>query len=147
MNDLTRFPRRFFILARRWLPIALCCVPMVVIGVLAAVGARLFSNGRVSTIDVNTIFLLVMGLACPIGMGLMMGLMNRHMSHQPEPLSSDKQKRLSPADRLAALHDERRALEAEIAELSHEVELDEGHHLPLSDPPSTPEDTPLSAAR
>ena len=97
--------------------------------------------------DVNTIFLLVMGLACPIGMGLMMWLMNKNMSQHPEQLSSDKQKRLSPADRLAALHDERRILEAEITELSHQVELDEPHYLPLSEPSSVPEDTPLSAAR
>ena len=97
--------------------------------------------------DVNTIFLLVMGLACPIGMGLMMWLMNKNMSQHPEQLSSDKQKRLSPADRLAALHDERRILEAEITELSHQVELDEPHYLPLSNPLSVPEDTPISEAR
>ena len=97
--------------------------------------------------DSNTLFLLIVGLACPIGMGLMMWLMNRQMSHHAEPLSSDKQKRLSPANRLAALHEERRILEAEIAEFSHEVELDERPPLTLPDPPSAPEDAPLSAAR
>ena len=147
MNDLVRFSMRFFTLAKRWLPMALCCIPVLVIGVLAAIGAGLLSNGRVFTMDGNAIFLLVMGLACPIGMGLMMWLMNRQMSQHAEPRSSDKQKRLSPADRLAALHDERRILEAEITELSHQVELDEPHYLPLSEPSSVPEDTPLSAAR
>lgn len=74
--------------------------------------------------NANSIFLLVMGLACPIGMGLMMWLMNKHMSHQPEDLSSDKQKHINPTDHLAALQEQRQRLEAEIAELSQIVELE-----------------------
>lgn len=129
---------------KRWLPIGICCLP----GFAAAlVAAGIITVKGMQSMDINTLFLLVMGLACPIGMGLMMWLMNKNMSHQPEQSSSDKQKRISAADRLVALHEERRALESEIAELSHEVELDERHHLPLSNPLSVPEDTPISEAR
>lgn len=147
MNDLTRLSLRFFARAKRWLPMALCCIPVVVIGVLAAMGAGLFGNGRVFTMDGNAIFLLAMGLACPIGMGLMMWLMNRQMSQHMEPLSSDKQKRFSPVDRLVALQEERRTLDAEIAELSQEVERDEQYPLVVSGSPSLPEDTSFSEVR
>ena len=97
--------------------------------------------------DVNTIFLLVMGLACPIGMGLMMWLMNKNMSRQPSQLASDKQKRSSAADRLAALHEQRQVLEAEIAEMTQIAELEEQHKLLLPDPSPASTDTPISAAR
>lgn len=141
MNDLTRLSLRFFARAKRWLPLALCCTPVVVIGVLAAIGAGLFGNGRVFTMDGNAIFLLVMGLACPIGMGLMMWLMNKQMSQHAEPRPFDRQKHLSPANRLAELHDERRALDAEIVELSQDVELDGQRPLVVSGSRAIPDDT------
>lgn len=147
MNDLTRLSLRFFARAKRWLPLALCCIPVVVIGILAAMGVSLLSKERVITMEGNAIFLLVMGLACPIGMGLMMWLMNRQMSQQSEPLSSDNQKRLSPTDRLVALQEERQTLDAEIAELSQEVELYEQYPLVVSGSPSLPDDTSFSEVR
>jgi hypothetical protein len=131
---------------KHWLPMALCCLPGVAVGVLLGVGTIFFGNGRVYSMDANSIFLLVMGLACPIGMGLMMWLMNKQMSHQPEDLSSDKQKHVGAADHLAALRGQRQLLEAEIAELSQIVELEERHEALLADSSSVPEDTPISAA-
>lgn len=94
----------------------------------------------------QTILLIVMGLACPIGMGLMMWLMNKNMSQQPEHLSADKQKHINPTDHLAALQEQRQRLEAEIAELSQIVELEEQREALLPDSSSTPQDTPISAA-
>ncbi|MBZ0294516.1 MAG: hypothetical protein K8L99_18270 [Anaerolineae bacterium] len=129
---------------KRWLPIGICCLPGFA-AVLVAAG--IITVKGMQSMDINTLFLLVMGLACPIGMGLMMWLMNKNMSHQPEQSSSDKQKRISAADRLVALHEERRALESEIAELSHEVELDGQRPLPLSGSPYLPEDTSFSDVR
>jgi cell division protein FtsL len=78
-------------------------------------------------------------------MGLMMWLMNKNMSHQPRQLSSDKQKRISAADRLTALHEQRQILEAEIAETSRIAELEEQHQALLANPSSASEETPVSA--
>jgi len=107
---------------RGWLPIALCCLPALIAGVLLGVGANFFGNVRIDNVNTNSIVLLVMGLACPVGMGLMMWLMNKNMSGQAGHLSSDKQEHLSAAERLAALQRQRQTLEAEIAELSQIVE-------------------------
>ncbi len=96
--------------------------------------------------DLNAVFLLIMGFACPIGMGVMMWLMNKNMSHQPEHLSSDKQKGIGAADHLSALHKQRQILEAEIAELNQLVELEARHEALLTNPSPAPEDTPISAA-
>jgi hypothetical protein len=96
--------------------------------------------------DANSIFLLLMGLACPIGMGLMMWLMNKQMGHQPEHVSADKQKPINSADRLTAIQERRRQLEVEIAELSQIVELEGQREALLADSASVPEDAPVSAA-
>ena len=131
---------------RRWLPMALCCLSGMAVGVLLGVGVIFFGNGRIYSMDANTIFLLVMGLACPIGMGLMMWLMNKNMNHQPEGLSSDKQKHYGAADHLAALQEQRQQLEVEIAELSQIAELEAQREGLLASSSSAPEDTPISAA-
>lgn len=109
---------------KRWLPMVLCCLPGVAVGVLVGVGIIFVGNVRINRMDANSIFLLLMGLACPIGMGLMMWLMNKQTGHQPEYLSADKHKPINPASRLTALQEQRQQLEAEIAELSQIVELE-----------------------
>ncbi len=72
--------------------------------------------------DPSTLLLLVGVLACPIGMGVMMWLMNKNMSDQHtmpgQPTSANA------AERLAALRAQRQALEAEIAEAAKIVELE-----------------------
>lgn len=109
---------------KRWLPIALCCLPGVIIGVLLGVGASFLGNGRIVNVNPNSIFLLVMGLACPLGMGLMIWLMNRSMSDPSGHTAADKQKHIRPTERLAALREQRQLLEIEIAELSQLAELE-----------------------
>lgn len=132
---------------KRWLPMALCCLPGVAVGVLLGVGVIFFGNGRIDRMDANSIFLLVMGLACPISMGLMMWLMNKQMGHQPEHLSADKEKNINPVDRLTALQEQRQQLEAEIAELSQIAELEaEQDTLTRDGSPVAPDDSSPVAA-
>ena len=126
---------------KHWLPIALCCLPGVIIGVLLGVGASFFGNARIDNVNPNSIFLLVMGFACPIGMALMMWLMNRSMSDPSEHSSSDKHKYVSANQRLASLQEQRRILESEITELTSIVALEVQQDAMLVDPASALEDT------
>ena len=59
--------------------------------------------------------------ACPIGMGLMMWMMNRNTGGQPGKTTPNSQ---TSAQRLTALRDQRKALEAEIAETARIAELE-----------------------
>jgi len=62
-----------------------------------------------------TILIALAVLACPIGMGLMMWMMNRHQMGGQQGQSS-MPGHTSEADRLKALREQRRLLEQEIAE-------------------------------
>jgi len=63
-----------------------------------------------------TLFLILGVLACPIGMGLMMWLMNKNMGGRFSHAVSGYQAPVKPAERLATLHAQRQQLEDEIAE-------------------------------
>ena len=63
--------------------------------------------------DLGILFVLMMGIACPVIMGLMMWLMFRDM--RPTETSGTHG---NPADRLAALRKQKHQIESEIAELS-----------------------------
>ena len=61
----------------------------------------------------ESLVLIIAALACPIGMGLMMWLMNRQTGGQH---NQSMPGHASEADRLAALREQRRRLEQEMAE-------------------------------
>lgn len=72
--------------------------------------------------DLNTVLLLVMGLACPIGMGAMMWLMNKKTS-EPQPAQSyERWTLVNATNRLAQLQEQRKQLDAELSQLSHAIE-------------------------
>jgi hypothetical protein len=73
----------------------------------------------------QTLLLLVAALACPIGMGLMMWMMNRNMSSQQGHSMPGHTAHLSEAERLMALREQRRQLEQEIAEVEKIMTLEE----------------------
>lgn len=104
---------------RRWLPVAVCCVPAMVVA--AAIRLGLLANLRTSTEGANPIFLLLT-LACPVGMGLMMWLMAKDMNRQPNHAETDDQPEPESAERLVALYQPRELIEAEIAELEAQAD-------------------------
>ncbi len=73
----------------------------------------------------QTLLLLVAAVACPIGMGLMMWMMNRNMSSQQGHSMPGHTAHTSEAERLKALREQRRQLEQEIAEAEKIVVLEE----------------------
>ena len=74
--------------------------------------------------DVNTILLVLAAVACPIVMGIMMWWMMRDSSRQGKEPTSEQPVSVNAAERLAALRQQRQALEAEIAEVARVAELE-----------------------
>lgn len=112
---------------RTWLPIGLCCLPgmaaVAIVGFGLIAGETAFGTSLGGSLGLGLVALAI--LACPLSMGLMMW---RSRNTAPGRLSSmasccapDEAAAsfgaTSPAERLAALHDRREALERELAEL------------------------------
>ena len=71
--------------------------------------------------ELGTILVLAATLACPIGMGLMMWLMNKNMGGQS---SSSYHPPATSKERLAMFRTQQQALEVEIAEVARLAELE-----------------------
>jgi hypothetical protein len=96
----------------------ICCIPHsaiitivivgVVLGSIAGVSAIEFAGGR--TMEIAVLLVLMMGIACPVMMGLMMWMMMRsNHSGTDHPRNT--------AEHLARLRKQRQQLDAEIADL------------------------------
>jgi len=113
---------------RRWLPIALCCLPGVVVA--GIVGLSMAAGGvgiGASLGPLGLGLIAVAALACPLSMGLIM--MRRPRQHDApgnstmstdccapsEPSMSEETE--AAARRLAALRERRELLEREVAQL------------------------------
>lgn len=110
---------------RKWMPIALCCLPGVAIVALVAIGAVVSGASLSGPLGLGLIALAV--LACPLSMGLMMRRGSNQNSAPGDsrmmadcclpgetPMASEAD---SSAGRLAALRAQREALERELAEM------------------------------
>ena len=71
-----------------------------------------------------TILLFLAVLACPIAMGYMSWKMNRKMGSKRGPSHGSEMPAADRDQRLAALRSQRKAVEAEIAELTSVLELE-----------------------
>jgi len=106
---------------RRWLPIALCCLPGVAAVVVLAIGSA--AGGAALGGSLRLVLIAFAMLACPLSMGLMM----RRGSHRNSASGAShtmtdccapgEQTSIAESDRLAALRTRREALEHEVAEL------------------------------
>ena len=111
---------------KRWLPIALCCLPGVAVVAVIGIGAAASGASLSGPLGAGLIALAM--LACPISMALMM----RRGSNQDATSGSSQMMANccapgeastvsevdSAAARLTALRERRRALERELAELA-----------------------------
>ena len=105
---------------RRWLPIALCCLPGVAAVVVLAIGSA--AGGAALGGSLRLVLIAFAMLACPLSMGLMM---RRGMSRDGASGSHTmadccvpgEQASTVESDRLAALRAKREALERELAEM------------------------------
>ncbi len=88
--------------------------------------------------DFSTLLLAVAILGCPIGMGIMMWMMNKQMGGQHNQAVSEDQLPADPAARLVALREQRAALEAEIAETTQVAELETRREALVNDRPAVP---------
>ena len=98
----------------RWVSIALCCTPGLIAVDIGIISIRFL--GR-PIMDLNTLVLLLVGLVCPIGMGLLMWMMNKNMNQSVDNLRKNDESPADLEDYLMHLRLQQQLLEDEIAEL------------------------------
>ena len=101
---------------KQWFSVAICCLPGVAV-VMVAIGIVTFNGLGRQIMDINTLFLVVMGLACPVGMGLMMWVMNKQMSQNNDGLEYKMKPSLQIEDRATQLKLQRYLIDEEINQL------------------------------
>ena len=106
---------------RKWLPIALCCLPGVAIVAVVGIGAAVSGASLNGPLGLGLIALAM--LACPLSMALMMrrGSKQTTVSDHPHVMADccvpEEQTATMESDRLATLRARREALEREVAEV------------------------------
>jgi len=107
---------------RKWMPIALCCLPGVavaaIIGVGIALGGSMVGASLGGPLGISLIVLAA--LACPVSMGLMMTRQRgsgQKATHNDSQLMADccAPGDEASSDRLATLRTQRESLERELA--------------------------------
>jgi hypothetical protein len=83
--------------------------------------------------ELETLLYFVALLACPVGMGMMMWMMGRNMGGHAGQATPPEQ---TPVERLAALREQRKALEAEIGEMTRIVALEKEREQALAAQPA-----------
>lgn len=113
-------------------------------GTVGAARSQMNDRENVS-MEPNMLLIVVASLACPIGMGVMMWMMNKRMGEQRDPRAHEEHVPASVTDRLARLGRQRQKLEEEIAEATRLVEPGAGRDVPRSSTSSLP-GNPIQAA-
>ena len=121
---------------RAWVGMVLCCLPGMAIALILGAGMAMgraafgFLDGGPTgkggyPMEPTTLLLLAAALACPIGMGLTMWMMNRNMGaqHSQSTPSQAEAATLPDAERLGRLREQRQRLEEEISETEKTVAL------------------------
>lgn len=107
---------------RKWLPIALCCLPGIAIAAIIGVGIALGGSAIGATLGgpLGISLIMLAALACPLSMGLMM-TRQRGSSQKATPNSSQMMVDCcapgeeASSDRLESLRAQRESLEHELA--------------------------------
>lgn len=108
---------------KKWIPIAVCCLPGVAIVAVVGIGAALGGAFLSGPLGIGLVALAI--LACPLSMALMMrrGSNQKSASGGSHMLADccapDEQAARQESDQLAALRQRRQTLEREVAELRH----------------------------
>lgn len=97
--------------------------------------------------ELSTLLFLAGGLACPIVMGTMMWLMMKNMGGQSSQSTSGQHVPAASKERLATLHAQQQALEAEIVEVTRLAELEAQREVLLGSRESTRPKTSTSAVQ
>jgi arginine exporter protein ArgO len=130
MKNRVSFPMK------RRLSVAICCLPGFALALMTA--GIVTAKGMQNSMDINTLFLVVMGLACPIGMGLMMWMMNKQMNQNPNGLESSNEPSAQIEDRTAQLRLQRQLLDEEVKQLKDRNSAVVSSIIPISGTNSIP---------